>query len=113
MAKQSEPVKPTIWNVYKIVAKLVFLGYIAKNFDFHLVLGNIENFSEAPISRDQAMAWLILPPPEQSCVESQLQAIFADPQGPLRLVVLDCHAHPANQDHSKEPAGQTAAGPPH
>jgi hypothetical protein len=43
MAKQSEPVKPTIWNVYKIVAKLVFLGYIAKNFDFHLVLGNIEN----------------------------------------------------------------------
>jgi hypothetical protein len=31
LAKQLEPVKPTIWNVYKIVAKLVFLGYIAKN----------------------------------------------------------------------------------
>ena len=60
------------------------------------------------------LARLILPPPEQSCVEGQLQAIFAGPQGPLRLLALDCHAHPANAGtRSKMPTGQTAAGPPH
>src|SRR5262249_38750519 len=68
--------------------------------DRRLVPCTIENFFKAPIYRDQAVARLILPPPKQSCVKAKLQTILARPQSPLRLLALDCKAHPANEDRA-------------
>src|SRR5262245_16430959 len=53
-------------------------------FDRCLVGGKIENFLCPRIHRDYVAERIVLPPSELGCVESELQAIFARLQVPLR-----------------------------
>ncbi len=65
------------------------------------VFSNFEHLFQASIPPDDATDRIVLPPPEQGCVQGKLQTIFAVLQVLRRLLPLDCKAHPGNEDHEK------------
>src|SRR5215468_5700711 len=68
-------------------------------FDVRLVFGNVVYFLYASIRpQGHPVERIVLPPPELGCVEGQLQTMFAH----LRLLALDCKAHPGNEDDAGE-----------